>query len=164
MTTRRRLSIAPLFVAAAATAAFAVHSDGASAKKVAAPLGFNGSMVCYVHVADLEKSIEWYESMLGFEVASQVDQLGWCELKGPTKGVTIGLAVAEKVDSTGGAAIVFGVKDVDAARKVLEARGVKFAGATMAHEGHTKLAEFFDPDQNLLTISQSLEAAKSKSR
>jgi predicted enzyme related to lactoylglutathione lyase len=161
---RNGLAFGLALLAAAATAAFTVHVDGKDAKKAAAALGFNGEMVCYVHVSDLEKSIEWYEGMLGFEVASQVDEMGWCELKSPTKGVTIGLAVAQKVDPSGGATIVFGVKDLDAARKALEGRGVKFAGPTAAHEGYVKLAEFLDPDQNLLMLSQSLETGKSKSR
>jgi predicted enzyme related to lactoylglutathione lyase len=148
-----------------AAAAYAARDDGARDSKPAAALGYHGGMVCYVHVSDLTKSVQWYEGILGLKVLSQVDEIGWCELQSPAADLAIGLAqVAKgaKVDAQGGATIVFGVKDVDAARRTLETGGVKFEGATTVHEGYVKLAAFFDPDGNLLTLSQSLVSQESR--
>jgi predicted enzyme related to lactoylglutathione lyase len=137
------------------TAAFAARGDGGPADK-AAELGYDGGMVCYVRVADLEKSLRWYEDALGLELLSRNDAIGWCELQSPATGLAIGLLQEARADVRGGATVVFGVKDLDAARGVLERRGVKFQGSTTAHEGYVKLAAFFDPDGNLFTLSQSL--------
>jgi predicted enzyme related to lactoylglutathione lyase len=120
---------------------------------------YDGGMVCYVRVADLEKSIAWYRDALGLEVLSQVDEIGWCEMKSPVEGLALGLLRDAKPDPHGGATIVFGVKDLDVARALLERKGVKFAGPTSVHEGYVKLAAFADLDGNSLTLSQSLVEA-----
>ena len=49
-----------------------------------------------------------------------------------------------------------GVKDIAAARSVLEARGVEFDGETAEIPGLVKLASFRDPDGNALMLAESL--------
>ena len=148
-------------VLAAMALAAAVRAGDETKKK---GLDYDGGMVCYVHVADLERSIAWYQDVLGLEVISQVDEIGWCELKSPAAGLAIGLLKDAKPDTKGGATIVFGVKDLDVARARLEKQGVKFTGPTSVHEGYVKLAAFTDPDGNLLTLSQSLAEQESAPR
>lgn len=56
----------------------------------------------------------------------------------------------------GGPTPTWGVKDVDAARKQLEGRGVKFDGDTLTFPGMVKLATFSDPDGEANMLYQSL--------
>ena len=116
-----------------------------------------GTTVCYFHVSDLKRSLRWYGEALGFtEVVTKDDAIGWIELKSPTEGLAIGLLQSAQLDPAGGATLVFGVKDVDATRRQLEAAQVRFVGPTEVHPGYVKLAAFHDPDGHLLTLSQSL--------
>jgi len=169
-----RLKVLGLAAAAAVAAVSFVRASGDDAATPAAKLDYSGGITCYVRVADLERSMQWYQDVLGFEFLFKVDAIGWCELKSPVEHVTIGLLKIGKQEKTGasaaperspgeapaamrgGATVVFGVKDVDAARTTLEAAGVKFAGPTLVHEGYVRLAAFFDPDGNVYTLSQPL--------
>jgi len=149
-----------IVAAAAALFAFGVAmarapDDGAKTKP---KLDWDGGATGYVRVTDLDRSIRWYREKLGFELIFKVDAIGWCELRSPLEKLSIGLLKTEKVETGGGATLVFGVKDADAARKSLEAAGVKMQGPTIVHEGYVKLVPFLDLDGNLFTLSQSLEA------
>ena len=105
---------------------------------------YKGDLTCAMSVGDLNESIVWYKDILGFELIYKLDEMGWCEMK---------TAVPEV---KGGATLVFGVKDIDAARSALEKKGVRFDGPTQTIEGVTKLATFYDLDGNKLMFSQSL--------
>ena len=85
----------------------------------------------------------------------KLDQYGWCEISTATKGSTIGLGQNEDL-KTGGATPTFGVNDIDAARKHLESKDVRFDGDTYEIEGMVKLATFYDPDGNSFMLAQSL--------
>ena len=121
-------------------------------------LGFNGEVTCAMQCADLEKAIAWYTDVLGFSVIYKMDEMGWCELKSPVGKVTVGLSQVEEPEVKGGATLVWGVADIDAARNALESKGVKFDGDTMTIEGMVKLATFYDPDGNKFMFSQNLQA------
>jgi predicted enzyme related to lactoylglutathione lyase len=61
----------------------------------------------------------------------------------------------------GGAVLTFNVRDIDAARTYLETRGdVRFDGDTCTIEGWVRLATLYDPDGNVLMLSQDLADAK----
>jgi catechol 2,3-dioxygenase-like lactoylglutathione lyase family enzyme len=119
------------------------------------PFDYNQNMVISIGVSNLDQAIEWYKDALGFELVYKLDQYGWCELSTPTKGVTIGLGQNEDL-KTGGATPTFGVADIDAARKHLESKDVRFDGDTYEIEGMVKLATFYDPDGNSFMLAQSL--------
>ena len=70
--------------------------------------------------------------------------------------VHLDLSQVETVAAGGGATLVWGVGDVDAARRTLEAQGVRFDGPTRQLGEMVRLATFFDPDGNALMIYQSL--------
>jgi CreA protein len=119
------------------------------------PFDYSQNMVISIGVSDLDRAIEWYKDALGLELVYKLDQYGWCEMSTATKHVTIGLGQNEDL-KTGGATPTFGVLDIDAARKHLESKDVRFDGDTYEIEGMVKLATFYDPDGNSFMLAQSL--------
>jgi hypothetical protein len=68
------------------------------------------------------------------------------------------LSEVEKVDVKGGPTLTFGVKDIEAARALLERRNVRFDGETLTIPDMVKLATFYDLDGHKLMLYQSLGA------
>ena len=56
-----------------------------------APFAYDGHLVISVNVSDLDRSIEWYRDMLGFELVYKLDEYGWCEIQSLIEGVSLGL-------------------------------------------------------------------------
>ena len=108
-----------------------------------------------MRVSDMNASIEWYTTVLGFELIYKLDDMGWSELKSSVPGVNIGLSQVEDI-KLGGPTPTFGVVDIENARSALEAQGIKFDGETIVVPGMVKLATFFDPDGNSLMFFESL--------
>lgn len=106
-------------------------------------------------VKDRHASAEWYENMLGFGTLYHADEAGWSELQTNTAGVTIGLGEHTK-PQPGNCVPVFGIADLDAARKTLEQAKVEFDGETDVVEGMVKTATFYDPDGNALMLAEDL--------
>ncbi len=121
----------------------------------AAALNYNGGLTCAVHVSDLEKSIAWYEKVLGFKLMYHMKEMGWCEMASPVSGVQVGLSQVED-PKVRGVTLTWGVNDIDSARKTLEADDVRFDGLTQEIPGMVKLATFYDPDGNTYMLYQSL--------
>ena len=119
------------------------------------PFDYSKNLTIAINVSDLERAIEWYGEVLGLELVYKLDQHGWCEMSTATKHVTIGLGQTEETKA-GGTTPTFGVVDIDAARKHLESKDVRFDGDTYEIEGMVKLATFYDPDGNSFMLAQSL--------
>jgi catechol 2,3-dioxygenase-like lactoylglutathione lyase family enzyme len=119
------------------------------------PFDYSKSLTISINVSDLERAIEWYQDVLGLELVYKLDQHGWCELATATKHVTIGLGQTEE-QKAGGTTPTFGVMDIDAARKHLESKDVRFDGDTYEIEGMVRLAMFYDPDGNSFMLAESL--------
>lgn len=115
----------------------------------------NQTITLALSVTDRKASEQWYSQHLGFEMLFSSDEMGWTEMRTNTEGVTLGLGDAEHVQP-GNSVPVFGVANVDAARKALEDANVQFDGETIHYEGMVKLATFYDPDQNALMIAEDL--------
>lgn len=106
-------------------------------------------------VRDRHLSAEWFSEKLGFTLLHHIDEAGWSEMQTKTDGVTLGLG--EQSEPTPGNTVpVFGVSDIDTARKNLEVAGVKFDGDTETIEGMVSTATFYDPDGNALMLAQDL--------
>jgi len=118
---------------------------------------YKGDLTCAIQCQNLDAAIAWYKDHLDFDVDYKLADMGWCELSTPTSQVTLGISQVEKPEVTGGATLVWGVKDIAAARKELEGKGVRFDGDTITIEGMVKLCTFFDLDGNKLMLSQSLQ-------
>jgi len=117
---------------------------------------YDGGLTCAMQVSDLKAAIQWYSDILGSKLLYQMDEMGWCELASPVARVNVGLSQVEKPEVKGGATLTFGVTDIDAARKTLEGKNVRFDGETMTIEGMVRLTTFYDPDGNKLMLYQDL--------
>ncbi|MCS6800036.1 MAG: VOC family protein [Myxococcota bacterium] len=127
-----------------------------TSKAEADPIGYDGGLTCSMHVTGLDRAIAWHRDVLGFRLRYRLDEMGWCELATPVHGVSVGLSRQPHVAPEGGATLVFGVRDIEVARRNLEARGVDFDGPTSTIEGMVRLATFRDPDGNILMLYQDL--------
>ena len=108
-----------------------------------------------ISVRDRRASAEWYSATLGFELIHHIDEAGWSEMRTKTEGVTLGLG-EQSEPSPGNTVPVFGVADIQTARRSLEAAGVRFDGETETIEGMVSTATFYDPDGNALMLAQDL--------
>ena len=108
-----------------------------------------------ISVKDRHASAAWYQEKLGFELRMHIDEAGWSELQTKTEGVTLGLG-EQNEPNPGNCVPVFGVANLEEARKALEEAYVKFDGPTVSVEGMVHLATFYDPDGNALMIAQDL--------
>ncbi len=117
---------------------------------------YTETLTLEVSVTDMDKAVSWWQDVMGMELAYRADEMGWAEIQLPTTGVTVGLNVNGSGAGTGGATIVLGVEDIEAARSELEGKGVSFTKDTEEVPGMVKLAEFLDPFGNQLTLAQSL--------
>lgn len=122
---------------------------------MASELGYDGGLTIAVSVRNLDAAIAWYRDVLGFTLQYKMDDIGWAEMFTEVDRVMIGLGQSEDVKA-GGMTAVFGVKDIDAARTILEAKQVTFDGPTRTIPDMVRLATFFDPDGNPYMLYQSL--------
>jgi len=121
-------------------------------------IAFTGRLVCSIGVKDHQASARWYAEHFNCSQLFENEKMGMTFMSSPVENVSLDISQVERVKSGGNAVLVWGVADVDAARKELESKGVRFDGATRTHEGMVKLATFFDPDGNTLMLYQSLSS------
>lgn len=119
-------------------------------------LGYDGGLTLALPVSDLERSIEFYQSVVGFKLLYKVDDIGWCELSTSVANVNVGLSQVEEPSPSNQTTPTFGVTDIEQTRRVLEQRGATFDGETVEIPGMVKLATFLDPDGNPIKLYQSL--------
>lgn len=121
-------------------------------------LGYEGGLHCDLRVTDLDRSLDWYTNVLGFNVLHHVPEAGWAELQTPVTDVRVGLTAVEKMPRPGGGAVLtFNVGDVETARRYLETHdGTHFDGDTCTIEGWVRLVTLYDPDGNTLMLAESL--------
>jgi hypothetical protein len=85
--------------------------------------------------------------------------MGWCELSTGVNRVNVGLSQVEKPNIGLCSKLTWGVTNIEAARKYLEGKKVRFDGPTIELPGMVKLATFFDPDGNPMMFYQDLQGA-----
>ena len=112
-------------------------------------------------VTNLDRAIDWYQSVLGFTLMYRVDEIGWCELSTAIPGVSVGLSQNESVTQGGGATNVWGVADILTAKAHLDAHGVRQDGEIQHIPGLVKLLTFYDPDGNAMMLSENLAQPQS---
>ncbi|HXV75029.1 MAG TPA: VOC family protein [Candidatus Polarisedimenticolaceae bacterium] len=123
----------------------------------AAELEWKGTLLVQLAVKDLDRSLAFYTEVLGWELISRNDELHWAKLRPIGCDAVVGVGESPRIEGSGTASLNFGVIDVDAARAVLESRGVVFSGETRTIPGVVRLADFADPDGNRFRLAQALE-------
>ncbi len=113
-------------------------------------------LTCSLGVTDLDKSIEWYQQVLGFEIIYRVDDIQWCEMKTGVSSANLGLSAVENVVRGGGVTATWSVKDIDAAKAHLLEHDVKLDGDIQHIPEMVKLLTFYDPDGNAMMFAQPL--------
>lgn len=111
------------------------------------------TLLVQLRVADLDRSVAFYTGTLGFELERIDRSLKWARVKSGIAGVTIGLGEGEGVQGSGTVSMNFGVGEIDRARGILESRGVVFLGPTIEIPGVVRLADFKDPDGNMIRLA-----------
>ena len=114
---------------------------------------YRPTVVLQLGVGDLDKSIAFYEGVLGFKVIERRADLRFAHVQTNVVGLQFGLSEGSTLKGTGAAIVNISVADVGAARKLLESRGVVFAGPTQVIPGKVALAGFRDPDGNQLRLA-----------
>jgi predicted enzyme related to lactoylglutathione lyase len=123
------------------------------------PMVWEGSAMTTFEVKDVAAAKKWYGEMLGCTLVYELADMGWCEVSTPVEHALIGLSQVEagKTPSgSGGAALSFGVKNIEASRSWLAERGVKVA-EIFEIPSVVKLLHFTDPDGNRLLLYQPAE-------
>ena len=119
-------------------------------------LDFVQELTASMGVTDLDRSIAWYEEILGCTLMYRVDEIGWCEMQTHMEGVRIGLSQNQEVVQGGGATNVWSVTDIAAAKAHLDSHSVRQDGDIQHIPGLVKLLTFFDPDGNAMMMAESL--------
>ena len=122
-------------------------------------LGYVPELTASMGVTNLDKAIDWYQSVLGFTLLYRVDEIGWCELATAVPGVNVGLSQNQSVTQGGGATNVWGVADILAAKAHLDAHGVRQDGDIQHIPDMVKLLTFYDPDGNAMMLAENLMQA-----
>jgi predicted enzyme related to lactoylglutathione lyase len=115
-------------------------------------LQFTGEVTCSIGVTSLDRSIPWYEDLLGFKLLYRADEVAWCEFSTHIGKVTVGLSQVETVPQGGGATLTWGVADVEAAQRELKKKGIRMDGDIMRVPGMVNLVTFYDPDGNTMML------------
>lgn len=119
-------------------------------------LRWEPSLLIQLQVADLDRSIRFYEQTLGFTITERRDDLRFAHVDCGLNGLHLGLSAGGSHPPSAGSIVLnFGVTgDIEAARRELEAKGAVFVGPTVVIAGKVRLAEFKDPDGYRLRLAQ----------
>ncbi len=101
---------------------------------------------------DLDVAVAFYHTTLGLPLSVHMPDRGFAEFE--TGNLTLSVIVPEKMGMTFRAnpnPLALHVEDVEQARRVLEERGVTFAGDTF-DTGVCHMGFFADPDGNALML------------
>ncbi|MFX1513562.1 MAG: VOC family protein [Promethearchaeota archaeon] len=92
------------------------------------PIAFNEESIYFSYdVTDFKRAKEFYTNIFNFEITFDAgNEIGWCELDLPVKGVKLGLNLKQEGEmNIGSGKIVFMVNDLDATKDYLENKDVK---------------------------------------
>jgi len=117
---------------------------------------YRGTMLIQLRVSNLDRAVHFYQNTLGLKLLLRSDELRWAKINTGIPNVVIGLGEGPDVLGSGTTSMNIGVVDIDQARRKLEKRGVQFKGDTITIPGVVKLADFFDPDGNMIRLAQGL--------
>ena len=116
-------------------------------------IAYEPGLLIQLAVSSLDRSIAFYTNMLGFELTERRNDLKFAHIQTNVPGLHIGLNEIPESKGSGSAVLNISVKDVAIARGQLEGRGVGFRGETVVIPGKVALAQFADPDGNVLRFA-----------
>jgi catechol 2,3-dioxygenase-like lactoylglutathione lyase family enzyme len=117
---------------------------------------FKNLRIVYYFVRDLQKSVRFYEDVLGLKL--KFVERDWAQFE-PVDGLTLALHAGShgrQPGGQGGATATFEVDDILAAKDYLEGKGVAL-NHPPENLGALEFAEFSDPDGNVLGLVQYLD-------
>jgi predicted enzyme related to lactoylglutathione lyase len=115
-------------------------------------IGYSGTATFDIQVRDRGEAIEWFLQVLDFEHLFTEESMNWAEVTSPVHNVTIGIEeIRDRSIRTSG--IDFGVRDIEIARRAIEARGGVFVGETIDY-GPVLIARLRDPSGNMFNLFQ----------
>lgn len=112
----------------------------------------------WIVVNDFEKSLKFFTEVVGLEIISREDSMGWAELRG-SDGSMLGIARTNNYNPQkpgSNAVVTISVEDIQAARQEFQQKGAKLIGDIMEVPGHVKLQMFVDHDNNHFQLVESL--------
>lgn len=122
-------------------------------------------MLAWYSAKNMDETRKFYTDVLGLDKTFEMP--GWTEFgrtnpatvgapSGTAVGATIGMSTGPNSGKEPGGTVVLKVDNVEAERKRLESRGVKFEGKTEEVAGAVRIATFRDPSGNRLQLCQVL--------
>ena len=116
-----------------------------------------------IKVSDMEQALKFYNEILGLEIALDARMFNHAEV-GPAEPLAkIGLyATGKKSKRKIRTGIVFDTDDIYALYRNLKKKGVKFTVKPTKMEWGGIMADFLDPDNNVLEVVQDENHYKNK--
>ena len=131
----------------------AVTTSSGSRAQAPTPINYVPDLLIEVGVSNLDRAIAFYTGPLEFRLQERRDDLKFAHIDTNVPGLQIGLNEVAAPKGSGSIVLNISVANVKEARAQLEARGVKFRGETVIIPGKVALAEFADPDNNVLRFA-----------
>jgi predicted enzyme related to lactoylglutathione lyase len=117
-------------------------------------IAYRPEVTLQLAVADLDRSVRFYEDVMGFKMTERRDDLRFAHVQTNVPGLELGInQVAPAPRPSPAVVINISVADVAVARAALAARGVRFSKPTQVIPGKVALAEFADPDGHRLRLA-----------
>lgn len=137
---------------------YAGNRTAAGTEDAAATLpAYRGTLLVQLAVGDLDRAIDFYTRVMGFQLELRDESLRWARIKIGIDRLTLGLGEAPDPKGSGSMSLNVGVRDIEEARRLLEAKGVRFRGPTITVPGVVKLADFEDPDGNRIRLAEDMK-------
>jgi catechol 2,3-dioxygenase-like lactoylglutathione lyase family enzyme len=131
-----------------------------AAAQQSTPIAYRPGLLVQIGVANLDRSIAFYTGTLGFTLTERRNDLKFAHLDTNVSGLQIGLNEVPAPKGSGSIVLNISVVDVVSTRRQLESRGLAFRGETVIIPGKVALAEFADPDGNILRFAGPPPARK----
>jgi predicted enzyme related to lactoylglutathione lyase len=109
----------------------------------------------YYWTANMDRAVTFYRDVVGLKLVRR-DGTRWAEFATEPVRFALHGAVEGRPVPPGGAAVMFRVGDLDAARRAMQEKGIVFDEHAGEVEGFARFATFRDPDGNRVELIEHL--------